>query len=55
MGWPGLPQEGAARGELLLAHPVGQEAEVAHPVEAVWRDVEHQAPQEFHGLKRQGA
>jgi len=28
--------------------------EVAQPVEAVGWDVEHQTPQEFHGLERQG-
>ena len=54
-GWRGVPQQRAALGEFLLAHPVGQEAEVPQPVEAVRGDVQHQAPQEFHGLERQGA
>jgi hypothetical protein len=54
LGWRGLPQESAALGELLLAYPVGQEAEVAQPVEAVGWNMEHQPPQEFHGLEREG-
>src|SRR5882672_1777571 len=55
MGWCGLPQEGAALRQLLLAYPVGQEAAVAQPVEAVGWDMQHQTPQEFHGIERQGA
>ena len=50
-----MPQQRAALREFLLAHPVGQEAEVPHPVEPVRRDVQHQPPQEFHGIERQGA
>ncbi len=50
-----MPQQRAALREFLLPHTVGQEAEVPQPVEAVRRDVEHQTPQEFHGLERQGA
>src|SRR5437867_11935481 len=37
-----------------LAHPVGQEAEVAQPMEAVRRDMQHQTPQEVYGLEREG-
>ena len=55
MGSCNVPQEGAALRELLLPHPVGQEAEVAQPVEAAGWDVQHQAPQECHSLERQGA
>ena len=54
-GTRGVPQEGAALRQLLLPHPVGQEAEVPQPVEAAQWDMEHQPPQEFDGLKRQGA
>ena len=50
-----MPEEGAALGELRLPHPVGQEAEVPQPVEAARRDVQHQPPQEFHSIERQGA
>ena len=50
-----MPQQRAALRELRLPHPVGQEAEVPHPVEPVRRDVQHQTPQEFHGVERQGA
>jgi hypothetical protein len=50
-----LPQQRAALGELLLAHPVRQEAEVPYPVETVRGDVEHQPPQKLHGIERQGA
>jgi hypothetical protein len=50
-----VPQEGTALRQLLLPHPVGQEAEVPQPVEPVWRDVEHQPPQELDGLQCQGA
>jgi hypothetical protein len=39
-----VPEQRAALGEFRLAHPVGQEAEVAQPVEAVRRHVEHQPP-----------
>ena len=54
-GTRGVPQEGAALREFRLAHPVGQEAEVAQPLEAVRRDVEHQPPQELYDIERQGA
>jgi hypothetical protein len=54
-GTRGVPQEGTALREFRLAHPVGQEAEVAQPLEAVRWDVEHQPPQKFHGIERQGA
>jgi hypothetical protein len=50
----GLPQEGAALCELGLPHPVRQEAEVPQSVEAARRHVEHETPQEFHGLEREG-
>ena len=50
-----MPEENAALRELLLAYPVGQETEVAHAVEAVRRDVQHQTPKEFHGIKCHGA
>jgi hypothetical protein len=50
-----MPQQRAALCEFFLPYPVGQEAEVPQPVEPVWRDVEHQPPQELHRLKRQGA
>ena len=50
-----MSQEAAALRELLLAHPVGQKAEVPQPVEATRWDVQHQTPQEFHRLERQGA
>ena len=33
-GTRGVPQEGAALRQLLLPHPVGQEAEVPQPLEA---------------------
>jgi hypothetical protein len=49
-----LSQQDATLRELCLAHQVGQEAEVAEPVEAVRWDMEHQTAQEFHGLDRQG-
>jgi len=54
-GTRGVPQEGAALRQLLLPHPVGQEAEVPQPLEAARRDMQHQPPQEFYGLERQGA
>jgi len=41
--------------ELLLPHAVGQEAEVPQPMEAVRRDMQHEPPQECHGIKRQSA
>ena len=50
-----MPQEHVALCELCLPHPVGQEAEVPHPVESMRGDVQHQAPQEFYGIERQGA
>ena len=50
-----MPEENAALRELVLAPPVGQETEVAHAVEAVRRDVQHQTPKEFHGIKCHGA
>ena len=50
-----VPQEGAALRELLLAHPVGQEAGMPQPVEATRWDVEHQTPQEFDGVQCQSA
>ena len=49
-----MPQEGAALRAFRLPHPVGQEAEVPQPVEAARRDMQHQPPQEFHGLEREG-
>ena len=52
--WRDLSQQDATLRELCLAHQVGQEAEVAEPVEAVRWDMEHQTAQEFHGLDRQG-
>ena len=54
MGLRGVPQEGAALRQLRLAYPVGQEAEVAQPVEAVRRDMQQQTPQEFDGIEREG-
>ena len=53
-GTRGVPQQSAALHEFRLAHPVGQEAEVAQPMEAVRRDMQHQPPQEFYGLEREG-
>ncbi len=50
-----MPQQRAALHEFLLPHAVGQEAEVPQPVEATWRDVEHQPPQEFDGVQGQRA
>src|SRR4029450_7441146 len=50
-----VPQQRAALREFLRAYAIRQEAEVPHPVEAAWRDVEHQPPQKFHGLEREGA
>jgi hypothetical protein len=50
-----VPQQGTAVRELLLPHPVGQEAEVAHPLAAMRRDMQQQSSQEFHRLDRAGA
>jgi hypothetical protein len=49
-----VPQQRATLGEFLLAHAIRQEAEMPYPLEAARGDVQHQAPQEFHGLERQG-
>ena len=49
-----MPQQRATLGEFLLAHAIRQEAEMPYPLEAVRGDMQHQAPQEFHGLERQG-
>src|SRR5207253_245737 len=54
-GAGGMPQQRAALCEFLLPYAVGQEAEVPQPVEAMWRDVEHQPPQEFDGVQGQRA
>ncbi len=54
-GLGGMPQQRAAVGEFRLPHAVGQEAEVPHSVEPMWRHVEHQPPQELDGLQCQGA
>lgn len=43
-GWRRVPQPRAALRELCLAYLVGQEAEMAQPMEAVRRDVQHQPP-----------
>ena len=53
-GARGVPQERAALGQFRLAHPVGQEAKVAQSVEAARRHVEHETPQEFYGIEREG-
>jgi hypothetical protein len=50
-----MSQQRAALGKFLLPYPVRQEATVAHPVEPVWRHVEHQPPQELDGIQGQGA
>jgi hypothetical protein len=50
-----VPQQRTALREFRLTYPVGQEAEVPHPMEATRRDVQQQTPQEFHSCKRQGA
>jgi hypothetical protein len=50
-----VPQQRAALREFLLPYAVGQEAVVPQPVEATWRDVEHQPPQAFDGVQGQRA
>jgi len=42
-GAQGLPEESAALDQFLLAHPVGQEAEVPQPVEPRRGHVQQQA------------
>jgi len=54
-GVRGVPQQRAALREFRLPHAVGQEAEMPYPLEAARWDMEHQPPQEFHGIERQGA
>ena len=54
-GVRGVPQQGAALREFRLAHAVGQEAEVSQPVEAMRGHMQHQPPQEFHGIERESA
>jgi hypothetical protein len=55
MGSDGVSQEGAARRELLLPHPMGHEAAGPYAVEAVRRDLQPQTPQACHGLEPQSA
>ena len=50
-----MSQQRAALREFRLAYPIAQGAKVAHPVEPVRWDVQHEPPQEFHGLERHGA
>jgi hypothetical protein len=51
---PDLPQQRAAWRAFLLAYALRQAADGPPPVEAAWRDVEHQTPQAVHGLERDG-
>ncbi len=54
-GSGGLAQEDAALRELVLSHAVGREAEVPNPLEAMRRNMKHEAPQKFYGVQRPGA
>ena len=49
--WLWLLQQRSALGELGLAYPVGQEAEMSDPLEAVRQDMQQEAAQEFHGVE----
>lgn len=49
--WCWLAEEAPAEADTITPVAVGEKAEVAHAVKAVWKDMQEKAPHKFVGMK----